>query len=58
VSPASWIIRERTTGRVVIETFSARVVKALNTAKYEAVPILEYLQDLNRSLKQQPARKG
>jgi hypothetical protein len=45
---ASWVIREKETGRFVIETFSERVVEVLNTQKYEAVPILEYLQSLNR----------
>lgn len=45
---ASWEIRERVTGRVICETFEARLVAALNTLKYEAVPILEYLQDLNQ----------
>lgn len=44
---ASWIIREKATGRVICETFERRTVDALNTAKYEAVPILEYLQSLN-----------
>jgi hypothetical protein len=37
----SWVIREKSTGRVICETFSAKAVAALNTAKYEAVPILD-----------------
>ena len=45
---ASWVIRERSTGRVIMETFNAKLVAALNTVRYEAVPILEYLQSLNR----------
>jgi len=45
---SSWVIREKSSGRVVRETFSAKVVVVLNTARYEAVPILEYLQSLNR----------
>lgn len=44
---ASWIIREKATGRVLFETFDKKKVDALNTAKYEAVPILEYLASLN-----------
>lgn len=44
---ASWVIRNKVTKEVVCETFDARKVSALNTAKYEAVPILEYLQSLN-----------
>lgn len=43
---ASWVIREKATGRVIMETFEPRKVAALNTAKYEAVPILAYLQYL------------
>jgi len=48
---ASWVIREKETGRVICETFSERAVAALNIVKYEAVPILKYLQDLNRSIR-------
>ena len=45
---SSWVIREKATGRVIMETFSARLVAALNTARYEAVPIHAYLQSLNK----------
>lgn len=45
---ASWIIRNKTTGEVVMETFDPRVPEALNQEKYEAIPILEYLQSLNK----------
>lgn len=44
---ASWVIREKATGRVIAETFEARTVAALNTKRYEAVPILDYLASLN-----------
>lgn len=44
---ASWILREKESKRVVMETFDKRVVDALNTKKYEAIPIMEYLQSLN-----------
>ena len=47
----SWVIRNKTTNEVIMETFDTRKVAALNTAKYEAVPILEYLVALNKSLK-------
>jgi hypothetical protein len=47
---ASWVIREIATGRVVLETFDPRKVAALNTARYEAVPVLAYLQSLNRKV--------
>lgn len=45
---ASWVIRNKETGEVIAETFNRKVVEALNTAKYEAVPIGEYLASLNR----------
>jgi hypothetical protein len=44
----SWIIRNKTTGDVVCETFNRRVVEALNLQKYEAVPVMEYLVSLNK----------
>jgi hypothetical protein len=43
---ASWIIIERSTGNVVLETFNEALTK-LNQKKYRAVPILEYLQSIN-----------
>lgn len=46
---ASWVIREKETGRVICETFSERAVAALKPT-YEAVPILQYLQELNRKI--------
>lgn len=45
---ASWVIREKGTGKVVMETFDRNKVDALNTNKYEAVPIQEHLASLNR----------
>lgn len=49
---ASWVIREKATGKVLFETYESTIVGALNTAKYEAVPILEYLQSINGHAKQ------
>lgn len=46
---ASWVLRNKATKEVICETFNARHLMHLNTAKYEAVPILEYLQEVNRS---------
>lgn len=45
---ASWVIRHRETGKVIMETFKPRLVAKINVEKYEAVPILAYLQGLNR----------
>ena len=45
---ASWVIVDKTTGHSVCELFDEALVKALNTDKYKAVPILEWLQSLNK----------
>ena len=47
---ASWVIRSKSDGRVIFETFNGALVAALNTEKYEAVPILEYLYGLNKNI--------
>jgi hypothetical protein len=44
----SWVLRNKATGEVICETFDLAKVKLLNTAKYEAVPIQEYLASLNK----------
>lgn len=44
---ASWIVRHKDTKAVLFETFNPKLVAALNTAKYEAVPIGEYLGSIN-----------
>ena len=44
---ASWVLRDKATGEVVMETFDKKKVDALNTAKYEAVPIQQHLGELN-----------
>lgn len=46
---ASWVIRVKATGAVLFETFEPRAVTHLNPAKYEAVPILAYLQEVARA---------
>ena len=48
---ASWVIRDKTTKEVLFETFNPKCVEMLNTEKYEAVPILEYLVSLNKATK-------
>jgi hypothetical protein len=49
---ASWVIREKATGKAIMETFNKRLLDKLNTAKYEAVPALQHLQELNRTIKE------
>ena len=48
---ASWVIRNKETGEVVMETFDRAKVEALNTEKYEAVPVEQHLQELNEKLR-------
>ena len=48
---ASWVIREKGTEKVLFETFDHTKVNALNTEKYEAVPILDHLVGINNALK-------
>jgi hypothetical protein len=50
---ASWIIREKGTKRVICETFNKHLVNKLNTVKYEAVPILDYLGEFNANVRNQ-----
>ena len=45
---ASWVIINKATGFAIFETFNENTAKAVNTRLYEAVPILEYLQSLNK----------
>lgn len=45
--PASWVIRDKATGDVVMETSQKSVAEKINTEKYEAVPVLEHLQQFN-----------
>lgn len=50
---ASWVIREKESKRVICETFDKRLVERLNTVRYEAVPILDYLVEFNANARNQ-----
>jgi hypothetical protein len=52
---ASWIIINKATRQAVFETFNENTAKAVNTRLYEAIPALQYLQQLNRSIKEAQA---
>lgn len=43
----SWVVIRICDGEVITELFGHHLVDALNTRRYKAVPILEYLQSLN-----------
>jgi len=51
----SWVIKNRTTGEVILETFDKKKVDALNTDKYEAVPIIEHLASLSVKVVSEPS---
>ena len=48
---ASWVIVDKATGNGIAETFLKHVAEAVNVNKYRAVPIQEYLADLNARIK-------
>ena len=55
---ASWVIRERGTGKVITEVMDWHKVEALNTAKYEAVTIRDHLASLNKTNAETPDQAG
>jgi hypothetical protein len=48
---ASWVIVRKSDNTAVFETFNKRVAQAINTDKYLAVPIEQYLGNLNAQTK-------
>ena len=44
---SGWVIRERDTGDTVFETQSRSVAEKVNQDRYEVVPILKHLEELN-----------
>lgn len=48
-----WIIVSRETGKPVLETFSGRVAGAVDTARYEVLTALQWLQRFNASVREQ-----
>jgi hypothetical protein len=51
---ASWVIRDKETKSPIMETFNPDLVDKLNTNKYEAVPIGQYLGEINGRPKPAP----
>jgi hypothetical protein len=45
---SSWVVVDLKTNEAVLETFNERLADAVNREKYKVVPILAYLQSLNR----------
>lgn len=49
---ASWVIVDIKTGESVLETFSEKLAKSVNTESYKVVTSLEWLQSINKKLKE------
>lgn len=49
---SSWVIVSLETGKGVMETWNPKCVEHVNKAKYKAVPVYEYLCDLNLKIKE------
>lgn len=51
---ASWVVRHKQTKEAVMETFYQETADKVNQSScfYEAVPALQYLQELNRSIRE------
>lgn len=47
----SWVVIEKSSGSAILETYSQTLIEGINLEKYKAVPIMEYLQSINKSLK-------
>lgn len=47
----SYVIVDKRTGQSVCEIWQKSVADKINTDKYRAVPIMEYLQQINRDIK-------
>lgn len=45
---ASWVAVSKATGAAVAELYNPRLVEAVNRDKYDVIPILNYLQGLNK----------
>ena len=43
----SWVIIDRVSKKAVLETFNPEFLEMLNTEKYQALPVKEYLEQLN-----------
>jgi hypothetical protein len=50
---ASWVIVDKHTGQAVMETYNRKIAAAVNQERYEAVPIVQYLSQLNRTITEQ-----
>ena len=54
---SSFVVIRKEDGFAVFETFNHEIVKRLNKEKYEAIPIMKYLSDLNKKIKDEACHK-
>ena len=45
---ASWVIVDRASNKAVLETYNFELIQFVNLERYKVVPILKWLQDLNK----------
>lgn len=45
--PSSWVIRERSTGKIICEVTDPRKIEHLNRPKYQSAEIGNYLASIN-----------
>lgn len=48
---SSWVVVRKATGEAVLETFNPELAAAINRDAYDVVPVLEWLQGLNRAIR-------
>jgi hypothetical protein len=46
----SHVIVKKATSKAVLETSNKKLIAAINLDKYEVVPVLSYLQNLNKQI--------
>jgi hypothetical protein len=44
---ASWVVIQKSTGTVIGEFYSPKIVALVNREKYDVMPILDYLVSIN-----------
>jgi hypothetical protein len=50
---SSWVIVEKSTGKAIYETWNYELAQCFDTQKNDIVPVLKYLQEFNRKVKEQ-----
>ena len=48
----SWVIVNKATNETICELWNIETVYYINTEKYKAIPVREYLENLNKQVKQ------